>query len=120
MCLCERPPLELAPAGSYVQYEEVRRRVVEAHHVDLESAGGARHAGNLILLCKQHHDNFGRRLTRPAVTTALRSDAKEKNIRFGLDSELKGQQIKLVLPDTGKVVELFFTDDHADYWRSQG
>ena len=50
MCLCERTPRELAPPGSYIQWEEVRRRVVEAHHVDLKSAGGARHAGNLILL----------------------------------------------------------------------
>jgi hypothetical protein len=56
MCLCERAPRELAPPGSYIQWEEVRRRVVEAHHVDLKSAGGARHAGNLILLCKLHHD----------------------------------------------------------------
>ena len=30
MCLCERTPRELAPPGSYIQWEEVRRRVVEA------------------------------------------------------------------------------------------
>ena len=63
MCLCKRAPRTLAPAGSYIEWEEVRRRVVEAHHVDLKSAGGARHAGNLLLLCKLHHDNFGRRCT---------------------------------------------------------
>ena len=55
MCLCRRSPEVLAPADSYIEWEEVRRRVVEAHHVDLKSAGGARHAGNLILLCKFHH-----------------------------------------------------------------
>src|SRR5207249_9198612 len=69
ICLCERSPQELAPTGSYIEWEEVRRRVVEAHHLDLKSAGGVRHAGNLILLCKLHHDNFGRRLTR-AMNTA--------------------------------------------------
>ena len=119
MCLCDQAPQELAPAGSYVQWEEVRRRVVEAHHVDPKSGGGARHAGNLILLCKQHHDNFGRRLTRTAVTTALRASPSERRIRFGVDSEVKGQQIELEISDTGESVTLFFSNHHADYWLSQ-
>ncbi len=84
MCLCERLPTELAPAGSYVEWEEVRSRIVEAHHVDPKSGGGARHAGNLILLCKLHHDNYGRRLTREAVTIALRKATDKRIIRFGL------------------------------------
>jgi hypothetical protein len=123
MCLCERTPRELAPPGSYIQWEEVRRRVVEAHHVDLKSAGGARHAGNLILLCKLHHDNYGRRLTRAAITQALQGDTVDKVIRFGVDgeavAEVEGRQIELMIPDTGEVVETFFTTQHADYWLSQ-
>lgn len=123
MCLCESLPRELAPPGSYIQWEEVRRRVVEAHHVDLKSAGGARHAGNLILLCKLHHDNFGRRLTRAAITEALNGDTTDKVIRFGLDgeavTEVQGRQIELMIPDSGEVVEIFFTAQHADYWLSQ-
>ena len=121
MCLCERHPRELAPTGSYIEWEEVRRRVVEAHHVDLKSAGGARHAGNLILLCKLHHDNFGRRLTREAIVSALQSKTREKLILFGkdLDSDVKGQEIEVTISDTGEVVRLFFTDPHASYWRSQ-
>lgn len=119
MCLCKRPPQELAPAGSYIEWEEVRRHVVEAHHVDLKSAGGARHAGNLILLCKLHHNNYGRRLTRIAITDALRGKKKDKVIRFGIDV-VKGQSIKIELPDTDEVVEVFFTNDHADYWLSVG
>ena len=122
MCLCKRPPQELAPVGSYVEWEEVRRHVVEAHHVDPKSAGGARHAGNLILLCKLHHDNYGRRLTRIAITDALRSEKKAKVIRFGRGSdalsELKGQSIEIEIPDTGEVIEVFFTNDHAAYWLS--
>ncbi|MEO3430708.1 HNH endonuclease signature motif containing protein [Pelagibius sp. CAU 1746] len=120
MCLCERPPEALAPAGSYIEWEEVRRRVIEAHHVDLKSAGGARHAGNLILLCKLHHDNFGRRLTREAVTTALQGTRTSKRLRFGVGgespSEIDGQVVELVIPDTGEVVEIFFTQEHAAYW----
>lgn len=123
MCLCERTPRELAPPGSYIQWEEVRRRVVEAHHVDLKSAGGARHAGNLILLCKFHHDNYGRRLTRAAITEALQGDTVDKVIRFGVDgeavTEVEGRQIELAIADTGEVVAIFFTTQHADYWLSQ-
>ena len=119
VCLCERSPRELAPIGSYIQWQEVRRRVIEAHHVDPKSAGGARHAGNLILLCKLHHDNFGRRLTRAAVTAALRASTNEKLIRFGEESEIKGQQIELEISDTRDTFTLFFTNDHASYWLSQ-
>lgn len=120
MCLCERRPQSLAPAGSYIEWEEVRQRVVEAHHLDLKSVGGARHAGNLILLCKLHHDNYGRRLTRVAVTTALQGKRKDKVVRFGEGSdavsEVKGRTIEIVIPDTGEVVSVFFTEDHAAYW----
>lgn len=116
VCLCERPPSKLAPEGSYIEAEEVRRKVVEAHHVDLQSAGGARHAGNLVLLCKLHHDNLGRRLTRPAITEALLNHSKEQTITFGVDTDLKGQVIRIAIPDTGETIGLFFTDDHAQYW----
>lgn len=119
MCLCRRTPEELAPAGSYIEWEEVRRRVVEAHHVDLKSAGGARHAGNLILLCKFHHHNYGRRLTRAAVASALLRDREDRMIRFGRSHEaadVGGQVVKIVLADTAEVVELFFTNEHASYW----
>ena len=119
ICLCLRSPQELAPDDSYVQWEEVRRRIVEAHHVDPKSGGGARHAGNLILLCKMHHDNYGRRFSRAAVTAALRSDPKEMCIDFGVESRVKGQRVELTISDTNEVVTLFFTDYHATYWLSQ-
>ncbi len=123
MCLCERSPLDLAPAGSYVEWEEVRRRVVQAHHVDLKSGGGARHAGNLILLCKLHHDNYGRRLTRDAVTAALRKTGSKKVLRFGAndasESQVTGYVIRVEIPDSGDIVALFFTDEHVGYWLSE-
>lgn len=118
MCLCKESPGVLAPEGSYVEWEEVRRRVVDAHHVDLKSAGGARHAGNLILLCKLHHHNYGRRLTGTAVAAALGGNTLEYRVRFGADSEVKGQKIELEISDDGEMVELFFIDEHAAFWRS--
>lgn len=122
MCLCERSPEQLAPPGSYIEWEEVRRRIIEAHHVDLKSAGGARHAGNLIVLCKLHHDNFGRRLTRAAVTAAIQGTVTQKVLDFragdGGPIQINGRFVELVFPDTGEVVELFFTVDHASYWLS--
>ena len=108
ICLCLRSPKELAPDGSYVQWEEVRRRIVEAHHVDPKSGGGARHAGNLVLLCKVHHDNYGRRLSRAAVTAALRNNSKELYIDFGMHSRVQGKYIELTIPDSRDVVQLFF------------
>ena len=119
MCLCERSPHELAPVGSYVEWEEVRRKIVDAHHSDLVSAGGARHAGNLILLCTLHHNNYGRQLSRAGITDALRDSPKEVTIRFGQNSEVKGQEIELEISGTGEAVKLFFTDHHVEYWLSQ-
>jgi hypothetical protein len=122
MCLCARSPKELAPPGSYVEWEEVRRRIVEAHHVDVKSGGGARHAGNLLLLCKLHHDNFGRRMSRESVTTALRAPVNETVVRFealdGSVADLQGRLVKIAIPDTGEIVSVFFTQEHASYWLS--
>ena len=119
MCLCKRKPQELAPAGSYIEWEEVRRQVVDAHHPDLVSAGGARHAGNLILLCKLHHDNYGRQFSRTEITTSLLDNPKKKSINFGEGSRIEGRQIELKVAGTGEVINLFFTNHHIEYWMSQ-
>ncbi len=119
MCLCERSPTELAPNGSYVQWEEVRRRVVEAHHVDPKAGGGARHAGNLVLLCKFHHDNYGRRFVREWIVEALEASTERHSVCFDPaddTSVVEGRVARLVLPDSGEAVSLFFTDYHAEYW----
>ena len=116
MCLGgEREPSALAPLGSYVEWQEVRKKIVEAHHVDLISGGGARHGGNLILLCKLHHDNFGRRLTREGVYNALHNNVEERNISFD-ENEIPGRIVKIVISDTNETVHLWFTREHADYW----
>lgn len=119
MCLCKRSPQELAPAGSYIESEEVRQCVVHAHHTDLVSAGGARHAGNLILLCKLHHDNYGRQLTRSGISTALQDNPKKMSVRYDQETHVNGQQIELEISGSGEVVKLFFTEYHIEYWLSQ-
>ena len=122
MCLCRNSPDDLAPVRSYIESEEVRRRVIDAHHVDLKSAGGARHAGNLVLLCRLHHDNYGRQLTRIAVLAALKRRHGSRTVRFvaGQDiKEITGEVVELeITGKDGDKVELFFTEPHANYWRS--
>ena len=120
MCLCQKTPSELAPDHSYVEWEEVRRVVIHGHHVDPRSGGGARHVGNIILLCKFHHENFGRRLSRETVTAALDSCACPKRLEFGIEdakaSILTGHRVGVKISDTEEVIELFFTEQHRDYW----
>lgn len=41
------------------------------------------------------------------------------SIEFETGSTVKGQKIELTIQDTGDVVELFFTDEHAAYWLSK-
>ena len=122
ICLCKLSPQELAPIRSYIESEEVRRSVVEAHHVTPKSAGGDRHAGNLILLCKLHHANYGRRLTQEAVIDALQREIRTDTIHFGEagsnDVEIRGRIIRIEIPDTGDSIDIFFTEDHANYWLS--
>ena len=116
ICLSKLTPKELAPKGSYVYGEEVRRSVIHAHHVDPKSGGGARHAGNLILLCKYHHENYGRRLTRHRVTKALREISNPQTIRFGENHRVEGKLIKYTIPDDAETIKIFFTNHHAEYW----
>ena len=119
MCLCERSPQQLAPAGSYIESEEVRQSIVHAHHTDPVSAGGVRHAGNMILLCKLHHDNYGGQFTRAGIGAALRDNPKNVSVHYDGDSHVNGRQIELTISRTGEVVKLFFTEYHIEYWLSQ-
>lgn len=119
MCLCERPPKELAPIGSYVYEAEVRTCIMEAHHPDRVESGGARHAGNLVLLCKLHHDNYGNKFSRADITTALQKNSKKMSICFDEGTYINGKKIEIEISSTGEIVNLFFTDYHAEYWLSQ-
>lgn len=119
MCLCDWSPAELAPSNSYVQWEEMRRTIVEVHHADPKAGGGARHAGNLVLLCTFHHNNYGRKLSRSHITTALRESSQSKVVVFGAgEAPVSGIIANVPVSDDGEIVSLFFTREHANYWLS--
>jgi len=66
-----------------------------------------------------HHENYGRRLTRDAITAALKGNMNEKTVRFESDgsiSDVRGRLTEIVIPDSGEVVSIFFTYEHAAYW----
>lgn len=118
-CLAGNEPMTLAPPSSYVEASENRRKIMEAQHCDHVSAGGARHAGNIILLCRYHHLDFGDAVTRTEITRAL-SQASPRELMFdpeiGAASPLQGKVVTILPPQRHKPVVLFFTDQHARYW----
>lgn len=124
-CLAKRSPRELAPKGSYVEFSQNRQAMIEAHHADQVHALGARHAGNLIVLCHNHHHEFGNALSREQITVALRNGTNRKTINF-VANDRAGQKelavagyIVSVRPAaTGKTVKFFFTAAHRDHWLS--
>ncbi len=116
ICLSKFAPKELAPEGSYVYGEEVRRSVIHAQHVYPKSGGRARYAGNLILHCKYHHDNYGRRLTPLNVTKALRENSNPQTIGFGENLRKEDNLIEHTISDDVETIKIFFTNHHVKFW----
>jgi hypothetical protein len=110
-------PTTLAPAGSYVEHQENRQKIIEAHHLDRVTAGGARHAGNLLIISHLNHERVGRVLSRAQVTEALLRECAPREI-LGADGELwvKGVVAEVVIPMSGEGVPIFFTHEHRKYW----
>src|SRR5207245_919775 len=86
-------------------------------------AGGARNAGNLILLCHFHHHQLGDALSRDLLTDALRNATKKRQIEFRSSTTkranralLEGYFVAVCPPSLGVVVNFFFTSAHAEYW----
>jgi len=120
VCLASRTPVELAPKGSYVEIAENRQKLIEAHHLDQVHGGGARHAGNLIVLCYRHHHELGNALSRDEITKALVAGAASKSVSFpsGHDRTLQvaGCSVTLTLDSTQQTIEIFFTSAHREHW----
>ena len=118
-CLTEAEPKTLAPPSSYVEGSENRRRIIEAQHCDHVNAGGARHAGNILLLCHYHHGVLGDAITRTEVTRAL-DQASNHRLTFnsddGVSNSIQGKIVTVQPPQRQIPVSLFFTREHADYW----
>ena len=118
-CLAGAEPETLAPISSYVEDSENRRRIIEAQHCDHVNAGGARHAGNIILLCHNHHGALGDAVTRTEITRAL-GQASNRKLTFnsdnGVSNSIQGKVVNTHPPQRETPVSLFFTNEHADYW----
>ncbi|MBT4399918.1 MAG: hypothetical protein HOD37_10590, partial [Bacteroidetes bacterium] len=119
ICLANHAVSTLAPEESYVEQVMNRRKILEAHHTHHDHAGGAGHAGNLLILCHQHHHEFGDKLSRAMITNALKEEKSWKEIEFkalGESKVIKGRIIDLYLPAKEEYLEIFFTQQHADIW----
>ena len=119
MCLTTKTPAELAPEGSYVEIAENRQKVMEAHHLDHVGAGGARHAGNLVVLCYWHHHEFGNALSRDQITKALTAPQAAKTIMFPSregEVPIDGHLVAVKLVSTQKTATFFFTSAHREHW----
>ena len=118
-CIAGTEPQTLAPQASYVEVPENRRTIMHAHHCDHVSAGGARHAGNILLLCRYHHLDLGDAVTRTEVTRAF-DQAGKRRLTFdsanGVSSNLEGKVITIDPSQRQDPISLFFTQEHADYW----
>ena len=118
-CIAETEPDTLAPISSYVEISENRRLIMQAHHCDHYSGDGARHAGNILLLCHYHHRALGDAVTRTEVTRAF-DQAGSRRLTFnsenGVSNSLQGRIVTVHPPQRQNPVLLFFTKEHADYW----
>ncbi|MER8434221.1 hypothetical protein [Mesorhizobium caraganae] len=117
--LATKTPAALAPAGSYVEYQENRKRLIDAHHPDLVEAGGVRHAGNIIVLSHMTHHRYGRHLSRQKITDALKAGGEPRQIKFGSGKDVatvNGVVISMNLAATNSSLSLYFTDWHRKYW----
>ena len=118
-CIAGMEPKELAPSSSYVARTENRSQIMHAHHCDHVSAGGARHSGNILLLCRYHHLDLGDAVTRSDITRSF-DQAGSRRLTFksdtGVSKSLHGRVITVHPPQRQNPASLFFTKEHADYW----
>ena len=118
-CLATKEPDVLAPLSSYVGLHENRRPLIEAQHCDQVNAGGARHAGNIILLCKYHHGALGDAFGRLEIVKALDQSSDHK-VAFATEGDKRkvvhGKIVNINPPQRSNSVPLFFTRQHMDYW----
>ena len=123
ICLTERTIEQLAPVNSYAEIQENRRRMIIAHHPDQVHARGARHAGNILILCNYHHRFLGDRISRQDVVKALKETASDYTVVFRtsihgktIKKNVPGKSVTITVPLQGERIKCFFTTHHAEYW----
>ncbi|MEI6708173.1 MAG: hypothetical protein WCK96_13685 [Methylococcales bacterium] len=120
-CLGQYDPNEAAPPHSYVYLPSVRKKLIEAHHVQHLQNKGAIGAKNLVVLCTFHHDYFGDRLSSKAIKDALVT-AKSVTRKFPNNAEgtifidHNGMLAEVKMDSAQDNVVLFFTLEHFAAW----
>ncbi len=119
-CLSAAEPKTLAPTSSYAFLHQNRRQIMEAHHCDQVGAGGARHAGNLLLLCNYHHLFLGDAVSRAEVVRSFPSMVDHVVVFQSDDGgglTVSGKLVKVHPPQRNSAIFLFFTLGHLEYWK---
>ena len=119
-CLSAAEPMTLAPTSSYAFLHQNRRQIMEAHHCDQVAAGGARHAGNLLLLCNYHHLFFGDAVSRGELVHSFHSMVDHVVVfpsDDGRGQPVSGKLVKVHPPQREESISLFFTPWHLEYWK---
>ena len=118
-CVAETDPRTLAPSASYAAVSQNRSPMMQAHHCDHVNAGGARHVGNILLLCRYHHLALGDAVSRLEIIQAF-SQARGHRLTFdsanGVPNLLEGKVITIHPPQRKESISLFFTAEHSGYW----
>ena len=121
-CLATAEPVSLAPFGSYVASYQNRRGVMQAHHCDHVNALGARHVGNILLLCQYHHLDIGDAITRKDVIARF-DETIDQSITFlsedGTRQLVHGKRMAISPRQRDSALSLFFTNDHLNFWRER-
>ena len=121
-CLSAAEPKTLSPTSSYAFLHQNRRQIMEAHHCDQVAAGGARHAGNLLLLCNYHHLFFGDAVSRAEVVRSFHSMV-DHVVAFQSDGGggqiVSGKLVKVHPPQRENSISVFFTLEHLEYWKTK-
>lgn len=94
---------------------------MQAHHVDPVHGEGARAIGNIILLCRHHHDLLGDKLERRILRTQLLENAAPQEVQFpGVDGRepkrVRGVQVTVPVDTEPWEASFFFTNEHASVW----
>ena len=93
---------------------------MEAHHCDQVRAEGARHAGNLLLLCNYHHLFLGDAVSRAEVVRSFHSMVNHVvvfQLNDGSGQIVSGKLVKVRPPQRENAISLFFTLEHLEYWK---
>src|SRR5262249_21741619 len=105
---------------SYVYTKENRAYVIKAHHPDQVHSGGARHGGNLLILCQAHHVKYGDAITRSQIAHSLETGEVDRQVTFRGVSRVKnllaGVVIEVSIATTGESLKLFFSNEHRNFW----